>query len=59
VSDDDVMRERKSRGNEEAHLAALFDYLESTGSEQVEKADEKEQRKRRFQDPQGFIFKFP
>jgi len=44
VSDDDMMRGRKSRGKEEAHLAALFDYLE-TGSEKVQEADEQEKSK--------------
>jgi len=53
-----MMRERKSRGKEEAHLVALFDYFE-TGSEKVQEADEKEKRKQKFQDAQRFIFEFP
>ena len=46
TASDDMIRERKSRGREE--LAALFDYLERTGSEQVQRTEEKETRKQKF-----------
>ena len=49
VSDNDVMRERKSRGKEDAHLPALFDYLQRTESEQVQRANEKGKKKRNFE----------
>ena len=48
ASGDDIMRKRKSRGKEEAHLAAPFDYLERPCLEQVRRADEKEQK---FREP--------
>jgi hypothetical protein len=41
------MRERQSRRKEEAHLAAPFDYSERTGSEKVQRADEKDKKENR------------